>query len=78
MAEMSSCVPLAPCPTGLRPVEMLTSREVWVARGEGCQIAIRLLVNGERPEDESWRASVAERLGQVLRKAAVLSPISLF
>ncbi len=59
--------------TGLRPIEMLTSREVWVTRAPGCRLAIQLLVDGERPRNETWRLDTAEFLGRILRDAEVLA-----
>lgn len=71
--ELSSPLPLTYSHTGVRPLDLLTSREVWVTRGIGCRISIQLLVDEKRPVDEEWRAKTAESLGKVLREAEVLS-----
>ena len=70
--DFSSSIPLNQCTPGIRPVDLLTAREIWIERGTGCCIAIQLRINGDRPADESWRARLAEELGQVLREGDVL------
>ncbi len=69
--ELSSSMPLDRVRNGSRAIDLLTARELWVERGVGCHLAVQLRVNGERPQDEVWRADTAEKLGQVLREAEV-------
>ncbi|KAI9885404.1 MAG: hypothetical protein M1823_002788 [Watsoniomyces obsoletus] len=75
--ELSSSVPLDSARNGPRAIDLLTAREIWVERGVGCCLAVQLRVNGERPQDEVWRAETAEGLGQVLREAELWEQLQL-
>ena len=71
--DLSSSIAMGYSHIQVRPVDILVSREAWVTRGLGLCISFQLLVDGKRPQDESWHANTVEALGKVLKEAEVLT-----
>ncbi|KAI9761620.1 MAG: hypothetical protein M1835_008147 [Candelina submexicana] len=61
--------------------DALTSREVWATRGDGLQLAIKILINCNHLEGTTQRTQLIEGLGTVLQEAevsSILCPLSLW
>ena len=52
-------------------LDLLTSRDLWVTRGEGLRISIHILLDGKNFIEAPAAAEVLETIGPVLRDAEV-------
>lgn len=63
--------------TNSQKLELLTSRDLWVTRGEGLKIFIQIMLNGKSIMEAPGAAEVLETLGPIFCDAEVIDPCSL-